>query len=85
MFKNPLSVHEIEDLLGPRPLSDLLSTRTTEYRARGLDKGTHGDSEILRHMELEPRLIRRPILAYDGELLVGFDAARWEEALLRRK
>jgi arsenate reductase-like glutaredoxin family protein len=59
---------------------DLLSTRTTEYKARGLDKGTHSEAELLRLMEAEPRLLRRPIVQHGDELLIGFDPERWAEA-----
>ncbi len=81
LFKTPLDANEIEDLLGPRAVVDLLSTRTTEYKARGLDKGHHSEAELLRLMESEPRLLRRPILQFGDELLIGFDPQRWSEAL----
>ena len=60
-------------------MTDLLSTRTTEYKARGLDQGTHSEAELLRLMEAEPRLLRRPIVQLGDELLVGFDPQRWAE------
>ncbi|MGH2353229.1 MAG: arsenate reductase family protein [Chloroflexota bacterium] len=81
IFKNPLSAAEIEDVIGPRPVTDVLSTRTTEYKARGLDKGHHSDAELLRQMEAEPRLLRRPLLHFGDHLLIGFDQARWSETL----
>jgi Spx/MgsR family transcriptional regulator len=80
IFKRPLSASEIEDVIGSRPVTDVLSTRTTEYRARGLDQGTHSDAELLRQMEAEPRLLRRPLLQIGDRLLVGFDQARWAAA-----
>jgi arsenate reductase len=79
IFKQPLSAAEIEDVIGLRPVTDVLSTRTTEYKARGLDRGTHSDAELLRQMEAEPRLLRRPLLQVGEHLLVGFDQARWAE------
>lgn len=82
MFREPLSAAEIEDLLGDRPLEAVLSTRTKQYAARGLRDRQHSEAELLRHMEAEPRLIRRPLLKHGDALLVGFDAARWAEALL---
>jgi Spx/MgsR family transcriptional regulator len=81
IFREPLEATEIEDLLGDREVKDVLSTRTTEYKARGLDRGTHSDAELLRQMEAEPRLLRRPLLAFGDQLLIGFDAARWAQAL----
>jgi len=61
-------------------VADLLSTRTTEYKARGLDRGTHSEAELLRQMEAEPRLLRRPIVQLGEDLLIGFDPQRWAEA-----
>jgi Spx/MgsR family transcriptional regulator len=81
IFKQPLTAAEIEDVIGVRPVTDVLSTRTTEYKARGLDKGTHGDAELLRQMEAEPRLLRRPLLQMGEHLLIGFDHGRWAAAL----
>lgn len=80
LFKNPLTAAEVEDLIGSRPVTDVLSTRTSEYKARGLDKSTPGDAELLRQMEAEPRLLRRPLLLVHEHLLVGFDQARWAAA-----
>jgi arsenate reductase-like glutaredoxin family protein len=68
-------------LIGPREVTDVLSTRTAEYKARGLDKGQHSDAELLRQMEAEPRLLRRPLLQVGDELLIGFDQDRWAEAI----
>ena len=81
IFKRPLDANEIEDLIGPRPVADVLSTRTTEYKARGLDKGTHSEAELLRQMESEPRLLRRPILQLGDEILIGFDPNQWAQSL----
>lgn len=82
MFRQPLTATEIEDVLEDRPLTAVLSTRTKQYAARGLRDRPHTEAELLRHMEAEPRLIRRPLLKWGDLLLVGFDARRWEEALL---
>lgn len=38
--------------------------------------------EILDLLETDGMLVKRPILAGDGFVLVGFDEDKWEEALL---
>lgn len=81
IFRQPMSATEIEDLLVDRPAQAVLSTRSPEYKARGLNLTPHSDGELLRLMEIEPRLIRRPLLALADELLVGFDLERWTAAL----
>ena len=85
MFRAPLTATEIEDLVGDRPITYVLSTRTTQYAARGLKDRAPGEAELLRHMEAEPRLIRRPLIKWGDLLLVGFDADRWAEALLTKR
>ena len=82
IFRQPLTATEIEDLVGDRPITAVLSTRTTQYAARGLRDRPHSEAELLRHMEAEPRLVRRPIVKKGETLLVGFDEQRWSEALL---
>jgi Spx/MgsR family transcriptional regulator len=82
MFKQPLSVREIEDVLGDRPVTVALSTRTKQFAARGLNQREHSEAELLRHMEAEPRLIRRPLIQVGDRLLVGFNEAEWAETLL---
>lgn len=81
IFKQPLSATEIEGIVGDRPIADVLSTRTKQYAAHGLNQRPHSEAELLRHMEVEPRLVRRPILKRGDLLLIGFDADRWAEAL----
>jgi arsenate reductase-like glutaredoxin family protein len=39
------------------------------------------DSDPVALMVAQPSLIKRPVIAYPGGLLVGFDAAEWEKAL----
>ena len=85
MFRQPLTATEIEDLVGDRPITAVLSTRTTQYAARGLRDRPHSEAELLRHMEAEPRLVRRPLIKWGDSLLVGFDAERWAEALLTKR
>jgi arsenate reductase-like glutaredoxin family protein len=85
MFRQPLTATEIEDLVGNRPITAVLSTRTTQYAARGLRDRPHSEAELLRHMEAEPRLVRRPLIKCGDSLLVGFDAERWAETLITER
>jgi arsenate reductase-like glutaredoxin family protein len=81
LFKQPLTAAEIEELLGLRAVSDVLSTRSPTYRELGLDRAQPSDAELLRQMEVEPRLLRRPLLRLGDQLLIGFDRAEWAAAL----
>jgi arsenate reductase len=80
LFKQPLGVAEIRALAARHPdgVRGLLSTRSTPYRALGLDKKKVSDAELVALMAKEPRLLRRPILDLGDRLLVGFDRAAYE-------
>jgi len=75
LFKAPLSAAEIRTLAGRAPggVRDLLSTRSTQYRALGLDRRTVTDAELIALMAKEPRLLRRPLVDARDRLVVGFD------------
>jgi Spx/MgsR family transcriptional regulator len=75
LFKQPLSAAEIR-ALGRRTAGGvraLLSTRTTQYKALGLDRREVSDAELVDLMAKEPRLLRRPLLLADGSVVVGYD------------
>jgi arsenate reductase-like glutaredoxin family protein len=80
LFKEPLSAAEIRALAARHPegVRGLLSTRSTQYTALGLDRTKVGDAELVTLMAREPRLLRRPILDLGDRLLVGFDRAAYE-------
>ena len=78
LFKDPLSEAEIRELLGDRPASELLSTRSPRYKAMGLDIQTMSDDACLQVMAQEPYLIRRPTFKIGKDLVIGMDAKRLE-------
>ena len=55
------------------------------YRELGLSAKAAGmsDGEILDLLATDGMLVKRPILVADGFVLVGFNAERWEAALLK--
>jgi Spx/MgsR family transcriptional regulator len=75
LMKQPLTADEIRALaaLHPDGVRGLLSTRSTQIKALGLERKPVSDAELIGLMAREPRLLRRP-LAVDGRrLVVGFD------------
>jgi arsenate reductase-like glutaredoxin family protein len=83
----PLTVAELDRLIGERDHRAFLNTRNELYRERGMKTAPPGRAEALKLMAEHPNLIRRPILVVGGaepEVLLGFDPrehARWKEAL----
>lgn len=59
----------------------LLNRRGTTFRKLEPEQKEGLDAEkAIRLMEAQPSMIRRPVVAYSGGLLVGFDAGEWTKA-----
>ena len=60
----------------------LLNRRGTTFRRlEEADKADLDEGRALRLMAAHPSLIRRPVVEYDGGLLVGFEEGEWQRAL----
>lgn len=76
---DPAKLAAWSDAVGWEPL---LNRRGTTFRALSdADKADIDRAKAIRLMEASPSLIKRPVVEYEGGLLVGFDAAEWERAL----
>ncbi|MXP42235.1 Spx/MgsR family RNA polymerase-binding regulatory protein [Altererythrobacter soli] len=61
----------------------VLNRRGTTFRKLGeADKADLNPAKAVSLMEAYPSAIKRPVVEYPGGLLVGFDPAEWEAALL---
>ena len=69
-FRQKFTKDELRALIGSRPISDIFAARSPSVKKLGLDPATMSDDEKLDWMLKEPRLIRRPFLIVDGELVV---------------
>lgn len=80
LFKQPLTVEELRRLaaIAPNGLRGLLSTRSAQYRALGLDRPGVTDEALVVAMAREPRLVRRPLVLAGDRLVVGFDRSAME-------
>ena len=71
-------MNELQDgLLGDDP-SELFSWRSPSFKKLGLEKSNMSASEMLDLMIAEPRLIKRPIVMYQGKRVV---TSEWKEIL----
>ena len=62
----------------------LLNTRGTTWRKLSdADRGNMSAHKALKLMQQQPSLIKRPVLAHDGTLLVGFDPDEYERTFER--
>jgi arsenate reductase-like glutaredoxin family protein len=79
--KQPLTVAELDALIGPRSHLDYLNTKNELYRARKMKEHPPTREETIRLMAKEPNLIRRPILRRGNQWVFGFDAERFQSLL----
>lgn len=80
-FKDKFTSEELKALAAEHPISDLFASRSPSVRKHGLDPATMSDDEMLEWMTKEPRLIKRPLVVVDGQVLVQPDQKRLEQAL----
>jgi Spx/MgsR family transcriptional regulator len=73
LWEEPLSVGELEKLIGPRDHAEFLNTHSEAYREKNLAENPPTRREAIRMMAKEPRLIRRPVIVAGGRVVVGFD------------
>ena len=81
LFNEPLSEAEIRELLGARPATELLSTKSPRFKELGLVGKPLTDEDCIRLMASEPYLIRRPTFKVGNDLVIGMDAARLDAAI----
>ena len=79
--KTPLSVAEIESLIGDRDYKLFLNTRNELYREKKMEEKPPSRAEAIVLMSNNPNLIKRPILSRGGRLLLGFDEAAYRRFL----
>ena len=79
-FKDGFSEAELRELLGETNPTDVFSWRSPSARKLGLDRETVSADELIRLMVGEPRLIRRPLIQVEGQLVVGTDKKAMAEA-----
>ena len=71
LLKEPLSESEIRSLLNGQPASALYAFRGRQNKLLALDPATMNDDQMIAVMAREPRLIRRPSLLVNQELVAG--------------
>ena len=79
--KAPLSVEELEHLIGERDYKMFLNTRNELYREKKMAEKPPSRQDALKLMSKNPNLIKRPILLRGGEILLGFDEDAYRKLL----
>ncbi len=80
-FKEPFSEQEILDLATTVGLSEMFARRSPSLKKMGLAGQELPDSEMLKLMLEEPRLIRRPLTKIGDKMIIGANLRVLAEAL----
>ena len=70
-FRDPFTEEEWRRVIGDRPVSEIFSRRSPSFRKLGLDADKLTDSEMVKLMLEEPRMIKRPIVRWGDNLVAG--------------
>ena len=79
--KAPLSLDEIEALIGDRDFKLFLNPRNELYREKKMAERPPARGEAIALMSNNPNLIKRPILLRGGKILLGFDEDAYRKLL----
>ena len=68
-FSDRFTKDELRRLIGDRPVSDFFSWASPSFRRLGVARESLSDDRLIAMMLEQPRLIRRPLIVVNGELL----------------
>jgi len=78
----------IEDITQWLTLSDtktLFNTRGTTYRALNLKELNLNEEEKSKWMAKENMLIKRPVIRFENQIIIGYNEAKYEEEFKNHK
>lgn len=73
-----VQIDKIEEWLNNVDISVLFNTKGTTYRTLGLKSLNLSDNEKAQWMSKENLLIKRPVIQYNSNVIVGFDLSKYE-------
>lgn len=79
---SPVDQHKISLWLKQSDLSILLNTKGTTYRLLNLKSLSLNNNEKIEWMAKENRLIKRPVIEYNSNILIGFNQSQYEGIFL---
>ncbi|MGD9655059.1 MAG: arsenate reductase family protein [Sulfuricurvum sp.] len=78
----PVNEEKILSWLSKSNLSVLLNTKGTTYRTLNLKALALNDNEKIRWMEEHNLLIKRPVIEYGDQVIVGYEQSHYEGIFL---
>jgi arsenate reductase (glutaredoxin) len=81
----PLTASKIKDWLKEQPLELLLNKKSTAWKGLTLvaQKKCVKEADAIKIMEATSNLIKRPVIEFEGKVLVGFDEALYEHTFTK--
>ena len=76
---DPLSVKELDALIGDRDYKLFLNPRNELYREQNMGEKSPSRTEALALMAKNPNLIRRPVVISGKRIILGYDEAALKE------
>ena len=80
-FQDKFSESELRQLLEGRKPADVFSWNSPSFKALGRPAESLSEEEMVELMLQEPRLIRRPLVVVNGQLVIGGAQKALEAAL----
>lgn len=80
-FQEKFTEAELRELVEGRKPADLFSWNSPSFKALGRPADSLTDDEMIQLMLEEPRLIRRPLVILNGQLVIGGSQKALETAL----
>lgn len=75
---SPVGIDKVEEWLKHVDMSVLLNTKGTTYRTLALKSLNLNDNDKAQWMSKENLLIKRPVIEYSSNVIVGFDLSKYE-------
>lgn len=75
---SPVDIQKLTQWVQKVDLSILLNTKGTTYRTLNLKSLDLDDARKLEWMSKENLLIKRPVIEYNSNVIVGFDLSNYE-------
>ena len=84
IYINPLNADEISEFFGDENASEIFSSRSPSLKKLGLISDSLNDKQKIKLMSEEPRLIKRPIIVFDGVIFAGINENSLREELNKK-
>ena len=75
---SPVDIKKVQEWLQHVDISVLFNTKGTTYRTLSLKSLDLSDKDKAHWMSKENLLIKRPVIQYNSNVIVGFDLSKYE-------